>query len=68
MKLSSYDRLHLSYARSFHKTKILSIGRLARLVEPYWVAESAQVSFAEAVAKFENGDPRETIDEFCNKL
>ncbi len=62
MKLSPDDRLHLSSARSFHKAKVLSIPRLARLMEPYWIAETAQAGFATATTRLENGDPAGAID------
>lgn len=62
MKLSPDDRLHLFTARSFHRAKMLSIPRLARLMEPYWVAETAQATFANAVARFKSGDPVGAID------
>lgn len=62
MKLSPDDRLHLFAARSFPRAKVLSIPHLARRMDSYWVAESAQASFAKAIARLENRDPAGAID------
>lgn len=62
MKLSPDDWLHLFTARSFPRAKALSIPRLAQLMEPYWVAVTAQAGFATATARLENRDPVGAID------